>query len=114
MAKEPLLTGQIDMLLLSLVARGPLHGYAIIEQLRLRSRGVFDLPEGTVYPALYRLEGAGLLESDAREVSGRVRRTYRITRAGRAVLKERETSWRALVKGIDAVLVGGAVSARAR
>jgi PadR family transcriptional regulator, regulatory protein PadR len=84
------------------------HGYAIIELLRQRSRGVFDLPEGTVYPALYRLEAAGLLESDAREVSGRVRRTYRITRAGRAALKERETSWRALVKGVDAVLKGTA------
>ncbi len=108
MAKEPLLSGQIDMLLLSLVARGPLHGYAIIEQLRQRSRGVFDLPEGTVYPALYRLEASGLLESDAREVSGRVRRTYRVTRAGRAALKERENSWRALVRGVDAVLRGTA------
>lgn len=98
------------MLLLSLVARGPVHGYAIIELMRQRSRGVFDLPEGTVYPALYRLEAGGLLESDAREVSGRVRRTYRITRVGRAALKERETRWRALVKGVDAVLKGTAAA----
>jgi DNA-binding PadR family transcriptional regulator len=108
MGKEPLLSGQIDMLLLSLVARGPAHGYAIIAQLRDRSRGVFDLPEGTVYPALYRLEAAGFVESDAEQVSGRVRRTYRVTRAGRAALKERETSWRELVRGVDAVLRGPA------
>ena len=56
MEKDPLRTGQIDLLLLSLVARGPAHGYAVIELLRLRSGGAFDLPEGTVYPALYRLE----------------------------------------------------------
>ncbi len=109
MSKEPLLSGQIDMLLLSLVARGPAHGYAIIAQLRDRSRGVFDLPEGTVYPALYRLEAAGFVESDAEQVSGRVRRTYRITRAGRAALKERETSWRELVRGVDAILRGTAI-----
>jgi len=106
MSKEPLLSGQIDMLLLSLVARGPAHGYAIIARLRDRSRGVFDLPEGTVYPALYRLEAAGFVESDAEQVSGRVRRTYRITRAGRAALKERETSWRELVRGVDTILRG--------
>jgi DNA-binding PadR family transcriptional regulator len=106
MGKEPLLSGQIDMLLLSLVARGPAHGYAIIAQLRDQSRGVFDLPEGTVYPALYRLEAAGFLVSDAEPVSGRVRRTYRLTRAGRAALKERESSWRELVRGVDAILRG--------
>jgi PadR family transcriptional regulator len=112
MAKEPLLSGQIDMLLLSLVARGPAHGYAIITHLRDQSRGVFDLPEGTVYPALYRLEALGFVESDATSVSGRTRRTYRVTRAGRAALKEREATWRDLVRGVDAVL-RGAASAKA-
>jgi DNA-binding PadR family transcriptional regulator len=92
------------MLLLSEVTRGAAHGYAIIEQLRVRSDGLFDFPEGTIYPALYRLESLGFLESSAEKVSGRVRRTYRITRAGRAALKERESSWRDLVRGVDAVL----------
>ena len=107
MDKEPLRTGQIDMLLLALVAREPAHGYAIIDQLRLQSGGVFDLPEGTAYPALYRLERLGLVTSGEKEVSGRTRRTYKITRAGRAVLREREESWRKLVVGVDAVLRGG-------
>jgi len=113
MDKDPLRTGQIDMLLLSVVARAPGHGYAIIEQLRLRSGGVFDLPEGTVYPALYRLERLSLLTSDEQQVSGRTRRTYRITRAGRSVLREREESWRKLVHGVDAVLHGGAAAEHA-
>lgn len=110
MAKEPLLTGQIDMLLLALVARDPAHGYAIIETLRERSDGLVDLAEGTVYPALYRLEALGLLASDAARVAGRVRRTYRITRTGRTALRERESSWRALVRGVDAILRGGAAA----
>ena len=113
MSKEPFLAGHIDMLILAIVAREAAHGYGIIEQLRLRSRGVVDLPEGTVYPALYRLEGLGFLASDAREVSGRTRRVYRITRAGRAALKERETSWRALVTSMDAILRGGAAPGHA-
>ena len=107
MDKEPLRTGQIDMLLLSVVARAPGHGYAIIDQLRLRSGGTFDLPEGTVYPALYRLERLLLLTSDEQKVAGRTRRTYRITRAGRAVLREREQSWRKLVDSVNEVLRGG-------
>jgi DNA-binding PadR family transcriptional regulator len=110
MKKEPLLTGQIDMLLLAQVARGPAHGYAIIEQLRVRSDGVFDFPEGTIYPALYRLESLGMLESSTETVSGRPRRTYRVTRSGRAALKEREASWREFVRGVEAVLRGGAVA----
>ena len=108
MKKEPMLTGQIDLLLLSQVARGPMHGYAVIEQLRARSDGVFDFPEGTIYPALYRLESLGLLESNADKVSGRVRRMYRITPAGRKALEEREASWRAFVRGVEAVLRVGA------
>lgn len=108
MGKEPLLTGQIDMLLLAVLARSPAHGYALIERIRERSGGVFDLPEGTVYPALYRLESLGLLTSEAAQFSGRPRRTYRLTREGRAALREREKSWRALVGGVEALLRGAA------
>jgi len=104
MDKDPLRTGQIDMLLLSIVARGPVHGYAIIEHLRRQSGGTFDLPEGTVYPALYRLERLALLKSDERKVAGRKRRTYRITPAGRAALREREETWRHLVRSVHSVL----------
>jgi DNA-binding PadR family transcriptional regulator len=98
------------MLLLAIISRGPLHGYALIEQLRLRSRGAFDLPEGTVYPALYRLERLGFLKSEAEKAAGRTRRTYRITRTGSHALSEREESWHRLVRSIEAVLKGWAVA----
>lgn len=104
MEREPLLTGTIDLMVLSVIARRPAHGYAIIGQLRLRSGGAVDLPEGTVYPALYRLERAGLLTSSARKVEGRTRRIYRVTAAGRAALRDRKGVWDSLVRSVAAVL----------
>src|SRR5689334_13416147 len=76
------LKGHLDLLVLSVLTDGPLHGYAIIEALRERSEDAFDLPEGTVYPVLHRLERSGLLASDWDTASGRRRRTYRLTRPG--------------------------------
>ena len=82
------LKGNLDLLLLSVLASGPTHGYAIISALRDRSEGTFDLPEGTIYPALHRLEDAGLLASTWAQAEGRRRRVYGLTdqrgrRAGR-------------------------------
>ena len=68
-------------MLLAVVEDEPANGYAIIDELRRRSSGTFDLPEGTVYPALHRLERAGLLRSDQTTVNGRNRRVYRLSRA---------------------------------
>jgi PadR family transcriptional regulator, regulatory protein PadR len=106
MEREPLITGQIDLLLLAVLAAEPAHGYAIIERLRERSGGTFDLPEGTIYPALYRLERAGYLTSSAHKVGGRERRTYKLTRAGKDALCRREEAWRRIVTSIEAVLRG--------
>ena len=80
--KSEKLKGNLDMLLLAVLAAGPGHGYSIITRLRDRSSGAFDLPEGTVYPALHRLETAGLLDSNWDVVAGRRRRLYRLTAAG--------------------------------
>src|SRR2546421_6151469 len=85
--RADLIRGHLELLVLSVVGSGATHGYAIVEELRRRSGGEFDLPEGTVYPALYRLEGAGLLASDWQEVGGRRRRVYRLTRSGRKALE---------------------------
>ena len=104
MKRETPLTGQLDLLVLAVLARRPAHGYAVIEALRLRSGGLFDLPEGSLYPALYRLESAGYLKSDARVVSGRTRRTYQITAAGRVALRERQSAWQRLVRSVAAVV----------
>lgn len=98
------LKGHLDVLLLAVVADGPAHGYAVIAQLRDRSEGAFDLPEGTVYPALHRLERMGLLRSDWADVGGRRRRVYRITSKGSTALAAGETEWRAFATGMGAVL----------
>src|SRR5260221_9614205 len=98
------LKGHLDALLLGVLEAGPLHGYAIIEALRARSDGAFDLPSGTVYPALRRLELAGLVHGAWSEVAGRRRRTYRLTDRGRTALAEERATWRGFAQAIGSVL----------
>jgi PadR family transcriptional regulator, regulatory protein PadR len=98
------LKGNLDLLLLSVLSAGPAHGYAIISALRDRSQGLFDLPEGTVYPALHRLEDVGLLASSWAEADGRRRRVYALTAQGAAALAAERAEWRRFAGGIGAVL----------
>lgn len=98
------LKGNLDLLLLSVLAAGPAHGYAIISALRDRSEGTFDLPEGTIYPALHRLEDAGLLGSSWAEGDGRKRRVYGLTDRGVAALASEQGEWQRFVSGVQAVL----------
>jgi PadR family transcriptional regulator len=98
------LKGHLDLLLLSVLASGPAHGYAIISALRDRSEGTFDLPEGTIYPALHRLEDAGLLSSCWADAEGRRRRIYALTSKGAAALATEQTQWRHFARGVQAVL----------
>jgi PadR family transcriptional regulator PadR len=105
--RSELLKGHLDPLVLALLEDGPLHGYGIIEQLRLRSGEVFDLPDGTVYPALYRLERAGLVTSTPATVDGRARRVYRLARPGRAALKESRRDWLQFSSAVSGVLRAG-------
>jgi PadR family transcriptional regulator, regulatory protein PadR len=86
--------GHLDMLLLAVLRREPGHGYAVIQRLADASHGAFDLPEGTIYPALHRLERKGLLESREVEFEGRRRRVYAITSTGREALVEHVDEWR--------------------
>jgi PadR family transcriptional regulator PadR len=87
------LKGHLDALLLASLEEGPTHGYAIMEALRAGSGGRVDLPSGTIYPALHRLERAGLVKGSWSESSGRRRRVYRLTAAGRRALAEERSSW---------------------
>lgn len=98
------LKGNLDLLLLSVLAAGPAHGYAIISALRDRSEGTFDLPEGTIYPALHRLEAAGLLASSWAQADGRRRRVYGLTDEGAAALAAERTEWHRFAGGVRAVL----------
>ena len=105
------LKGNLDLLLLSVLSAGPAHGYAIISALRDRSEGMFDLPEGTIYPALHRLEDAGLLVSSWAETDGRRRRVYGLTDQGAAALAAEQSEWRKFATGIQAVLGWSATAA---
>ena len=102
--KGEALKGHLDMLLLAALAAGAAHGYAIITALRERSGGTFDLPEGTIYPALHRLEQSSLLQSSWTVVGGRRRRVYELTKRGRAVLAEQREAWWAFSGAVKAVL----------
>ena len=98
------LKGHLDSLILAVVAAAPAHGYAIIEELKRRSRGAFELPEGTIYPALHRLERANLRESRWSSGSGRKRRVYTVTRRGRRQLEASKSEWRVFSRAVDSVL----------
>jgi transcriptional regulator len=102
------LKGHLELLLLAAIQPQPAHGYAIAERLRARSDGAFALPEGTLYPALHRLERAGLLSSRWSEVGGRRRRVYQLTRSGHRALTERHDEWRSFARAVHAVVEGPA------
>ena len=100
-----MLKGHLDMIVLAALAPGPAHGYAVIEEIRRRSGQAFDLPEGTIYPALHRLELAGLLSSRwVTADSGRRRRVYALTRQGNRALAERRAVWRQFSDAIGGLL----------
>jgi PadR family transcriptional regulator PadR len=102
--KAEKLKGHLDLLLLSVLSRGPGHGYEVITRLRDRSDGAFELPEGTVYPALHRLEGGGLLASSWDVVAGRRRRIYHVTMAGERAMAEQARQWREFSGSMGRVL----------
>jgi PadR family transcriptional regulator, regulatory protein PadR len=102
--KAEILKGHLDALVLAALEAEPAHGYAIIQRLRRRSDDVFRLPEGTVYPALHRLERDGLVKSRWSAASGRRRRIYRLTRSGAEALAVRRLEWRTFSRAVEAVL----------
>lgn len=102
--KADTLNGQLDPLILATIAEDPAHGYAILQRLRQRSSGAFDPAEGTIYPALHRLERDGLLSSSWSTESGRRRRVYSVTRAGRSALQVRRREWTQFSRAVEAVL----------
>ncbi|REF35110.1 PadR family transcriptional regulator [Thermasporomyces composti] len=102
--KIDLVRGHLDALLLAALEDGPLHGYAIIESLQVRSGGALDAPTGSVYPALRRLERAGYISGEWNVVGGRRRRTYALTPAGRLALARERDAWGHFTKVIGEAL----------
>lgn len=101
-----MLKGHLDGIVLAALEAGPAHGYAIIEAIRSRTDGTFDLPEGTVYPALHRLEQAGLLASTWDTSTARKRRVYTLTKNGASSLRERKQTWQRFAGAVNGILVG--------
>ena len=102
MAREPF-SGHLDLLLLAAL-QTPRHGYGVIEYVRRASGGRFDYPEGTVYPALHRLEAEDLLRSRWRTIEGRRRRVYELTARGKKALAGQRTDWERFTTSVTAVL----------
>jgi DNA-binding PadR family transcriptional regulator len=100
------LKGHLDLLVLAVLVDRPLHGYAVIEALRERSDAAFDLPEGTVYPVLHRLERSGLLISEWQQHAGRRRRTYRLTDPGQGRLRAERVAWDEFAAAVTRVVRG--------
>jgi PadR family transcriptional regulator len=97
--------GTLDLLILKVVALGPLHGYAIGQRLQQISRDVVRVQQGSLYPALHRLENRGLLAADWRESdTGREAKFYRLTAKGRARLGSEQESWRRLTEAVGLIL----------
>ncbi|HEY7200653.1 MAG TPA: helix-turn-helix transcriptional regulator [Candidatus Dormibacteraeota bacterium] len=103
-ARAESLKGHLEMLLLAAVSAEPAHGYGLVVRLRALTGGALDLPEGTIYPALYRLERASLVASDWRTAGGRRRRVYRLTDGGREALAGQVRDWRRFAEAIDTVV----------
>src|SRR4051794_39739282 len=104
-SKTDLPQGTLDVLLLKIVALGPVHGYAIAQRLDQVSRNVVQVPQGSLYPALHRLENRGFLAADWKETeTGREAKFYRLTRKGRKQLEEETAGWQRLAEAVSLVL----------
>ena len=100
-----LLKGSTDTLLLSLISQQPMYGYQIIKELEGRSQGYFKFKEGTLYPALHRMEREGLVNAQwQRLVSGQERRYYQITATGRQALEAKLTEWRGFAAAVNLIM----------
>src|SRR5499427_3889280 len=103
--KSDLPQGTLDLLVLKVAALGPVHGYAIAQRLQQVSGDVVQVPQGSLYPALHRLENRGLLAADWKETqTGREAKFYKLTRKGRTQLDTETASWRLLAEAVGLIL----------
>jgi PadR family transcriptional regulator PadR len=98
------LRGSLDLLVLKTLSLSPTHGWGISQRVQQISGGEFEVNQGSLYPALHRLERDGLVTSSWSEVAGRKRRVYKLSRKGRAALDEQERDWRRFERAVNLVL----------
>ena len=99
-----LLWGAVEMLILEVISHGPTYGYEISQTVTGNSNGYFDLKEGSLYPALHRLEEQKLLSAFWREVDGRRRKYYQLSASGQKALASKKVAWRAFSRGVNGVI----------
>jgi PadR family transcriptional regulator len=102
--KADALKGQLELVVLATLRDGPLHGYGIIKRIRDRTTGELDVLEGTLYPALHRLESVGLVKSRWATEARRRRRVYELTQKGRDALATQESEWRSFARTLEVIL----------
>jgi PadR family transcriptional regulator PadR len=103
--KNELIKGGVDSLLLCVIVQQPIYGYQIIKELERRSQGYFKFKEGTLYPALHRLERAGLIRGEWQTLpNGRRRRYYQITEKGLSTLAARRGQWLDFLKAMNLII----------
>ena len=103
--KTELPQGTLDLLVLQVAANGPIHGYGIAQRIKQISRDVLQVPQGSLYPALHRLENRRLLAAEWRPSdTGRDAKFYRLTPKGRAQLQEQTESWARLAEAVGLIL----------
>lgn len=103
--KSDLPQGTLDLLILKIIAVEAVHGYAIAQRLQQISRDIVQVPGGSLYPALHRLESRGLIKSDWKQTeTGRDAKFYRLTNKGRVHLESQTASWRRLAEAVGLIL----------
>ena len=103
--KSEMLKGTLEMLILKIVALGPIHGYAISQRIQQISKEFFQVQQGSLYPALHRLENRGWLEAEWREASsGREAKFYKLTKKGRKQLEAEVLNWARLSDAVALIL----------
>ena len=104
-SKSDLLQGTLDLLILQVAALGPVHGYAVAQRLQQISKDVLQVQQGTLYPALHRLEERGWLKAEWRATdTGREAKFYALTKAGRTRLEQERSDWERMAHAIGLVL----------
>jgi PadR family transcriptional regulator PadR len=110
MSQQEMLKGNTETLLLSLLLLEPMYGYQIVKEINARSSGYFEFKEGTLYPALHRMEREGLVEGRWQNTPGGMRRRYYyITLKGRFVLTDRQAEWQRFSRAMNSVIARSTV-----